>query len=97
MNMQCVNNLLISFQADVRDLPKPVTVQCVQVYVNRFYFGVYQLNTLNLDGEDGIKNYWFNIPPKLLYTNCEYYESRPVLSNYNNDILRHALAFYQNQ
>lgn len=86
-----------SFQADVRDLPQPITVQCVQVHVNRFHFGVYQLNTLNLDGDSGIKNYWFNVPPIHLYTNCEYEESRPKLKNYNNDVLRHTLAFYQNQ
>lgn len=82
-------------QANVRDLPKPITIQCIHVHVNKFYFGVYQLNTLNLDGSDGNKNYWFSIPPMLLYSNCEYRESRPVLMDYNNDVLRHALAFYQ--
>lgn len=87
----------IKFQANVRDLPRPITVQCIQVHVNKFYFGVYQLNTLNLDGKDGIKNVWFSVPPMLLYGNCEYKESRPILSDYNNDVLRHTLAFYQNQ
>lgn len=81
----------------MRDLPAPITLQCVQVHLNRFYFGVYQLNTLNLDGTDGTKNYWFNIPPMQLYEKCEYIESRPMLVNYNNDVLRHTLAFYQNQ
>lgn len=90
-------NISSSFQADVQELPKPITVQCVQVHVNRFYFGVYQLNTLNLQGDSSAKNYWFKVPPMLLYTNCEYEESRPVLRNYNNDVLRHTLAFYQNQ
>ena len=95
----CYNfsNISSSFQADVQELPKPITVQCVQVHVNRFYFGVYQLNTLNLQGDSSTKNYWFKVPPKLLYTKCEYEESRPVLKNYNNDVLRHTLAFYQNQ
>lgn len=81
----------------MRELPKPVTVQCVQVHVNKFYFGVYQLNTLNLEGEDGIKNYWYNIPALELYSNCEYQQSRPILENYNQDVLRHAIAFYKNQ
>lgn len=84
-------------QANVRELPKPVTIQCVQVHVNKFYFGVYQLNTLNLDGRDGEKNYWFELPPMNLYGICEYQLDRPVLRAYNNDVLRHAVAFYQNQ
>lgn len=84
------------YGADVQDLPQPITVQCVQVHINKFYFGVYQLNTLNLQSDNGPKNYWFKAPPMHLYTNCEYQESRPMLQNYNNDVLRHTLAFYQN-
>ncbi|XP_031620304.1 39S ribosomal protein L37, mitochondrial [Contarinia nasturtii] len=85
------------YGAKVEDLPSPITVQCVQVHINQFYFGVYQLNTLNLNADNDKKNYWFKTSPKLLYTNCEYNESRPVLKNYNDDVLRHTLAFYQNQ
>lgn len=32
-----------------------------------------------------------------LYEKCDYVEERPVLVNYSNDVLRHTLAFYQNQ
>lgn len=85
------------FQADVVDLPQPITLNCIQIHNNKFHFGVYQLNTLNLDGIDGIKNYWFNIPSMFLYTNCEYQQSRPMLVNYNNDVLRYVVAFYQSQ
>lgn len=67
------------------------------MHVNKFYFGVYQLNTLNLDGSDGKKNLWFELPAKSLYEICEYQLCRPVLRGYNDDVLRHAVAFYQNE
>lgn len=97
ISIYLIQNDSLSFQADVRELPEPITVQCIQVHINKFYFGVYQLNTLNLSDDSGTKNYWFKIPPILLYKNCDYEESRPVLRKYNNDVLRHTLAFYRNQ
>lgn len=81
----------------MKQLPEPITLQCVQIDGNKFYFGVYQLNTLELDGTDGLKNLWFSVPMKEFYESCDYQEARPHLVNYNGDVLRHAIAFYNNQ
>lgn len=80
----------------MKNLPKPIIVQSVQVSGNVFYFGAFQLNTLDLNGTDGIKNYWFNVPAMNLYTKCDYHIARPRLTEYNPDVLKYALAFYKN-
>lgn len=80
----------------MKDLPSPITVQSVQVNGNKFQFGVFQLNTLNLDGTEGVKNYWFSNPIQDLYDVCAYLEARPKLSGYNPSVLKNALAFYKN-
>lgn len=84
-------------QADVKQLPEPITVQSVQVDGSIFFFGVFQLNTLDLDGTDGLKNVWFSVPQKKLYEHCDYEVARPRLVDYNSDVLRYALGFYKNQ
>lgn len=71
-------------------------MQSVHVNGNIFYFGVFQLNTLDLDGTDGMKNVWYSVPEKKLYTFCDYEVARPRLVDYNPDVLRYALGFYQN-
>lgn len=88
-------NIAFNLQADVKDLPEPITINIISTHVKRFYFAVYQLNTLNLDGNHAINNFWFSLPPIPLYLQCEYQEARPVLQKYVNDVLRHALVFYQ--
>lgn len=80
----------------MKDLPTPVTVQSVQAKGNKFLFGIFQLNTLNLDGDDGVKNFWFSSNILNLYETCDYVEARPTLSGYNETVMKNALAFYQN-
>lgn len=70
-------------------------MQSVQVKGNKFLFGVFQLNTLDLDGEQGTKNFWFSTPSQDLYNLCSYVEARPTLSGFNPGVLKNALAFYQ--
>lgn len=84
-------------QADVKDLPAPITVQIVQVNGSQFYFGAYQLNTLNLEGNTDTVNYWYHTPPLELYSACEYIEARPALREYNPDILKYVYGYYRNQ
>jgi large subunit ribosomal protein L37 len=84
------------YGADVKVLPKPIVVQCVHTNGQTFHFGVFQLNTLDLDGPDGVKNYWFTRPNINLYDECAYKSSRPVLEGYNTDVLRLMNVFYNN-
>lgn len=88
--------LLTFSQDNVAELPEPITVQSVHIKKAKFQFGVFQLNTLNLNGDDGLKNFWFSSPPIDLYETCAYEEARPRLAGYNPDVLKHVLAFYQN-
>jgi large subunit ribosomal protein L37 len=85
------------YGADVKDLPKPIVVQCVQTNGQTFHFGVFQLNTMDLDGVDGTKNYWFTRPNINLYEECGYQVGRPVLEGYNADVMRLMNVFYRSQ
>ncbi|XP_055851735.1 39S ribosomal protein L37, mitochondrial [Episyrphus balteatus] len=80
----------------VEQLPKPIVVQSIQTDGQTFHFGVYQLNTLQLSGLDGIKNYWFHLPNVDLFAECGYKVGRPVLEGYNKDCFRYLKAFYSN-
>lgn len=80
----------------VERLPKPIVVQSIQTDGKTFHFGVFQLNTLQLDGSDGTKNYWFHMPNVDLFSECEYKLGRPVLEGYNKDCFRYLKAFYSN-
>lgn len=80
----------------VEHLPKPIVVQSIQTDGKTFHFGVFQLNTLQLNGNDGTKNYWFHLPNVDLFTECGYKVGRPILDGYNKDCFRYFKAFYSN-
>lgn len=44
------------YGSDVRTLPEPITVQHVTLEQSKFLFAFFQLNTLDLDSDNGIKN-----------------------------------------
>lgn len=56
----------------MKQLPKPIVIQSVLNHENRFYFGCFQLNTLDLndsvgtdqklDSTKSAKNFWFHSP-----------------------------------
>lgn len=81
---------------NVKDLKKPITVQVVQLESQRVQFGIFQLNTLDLDGASGLKNFWFRKPITNLYDECCYNHGRPALTAYNFDVLRLMSVFYGN-
>lgn len=83
------------FGDDVKDLPEPVAVQCIQTDGNWFHFLVFQLNTLNLDGNDGVKNVMWHIPRIQLFNSCAYIRGKPVLEGYNPEVFRRMLGFYK--
>uniref|UniRef100_A0A182JCR3 Large ribosomal subunit protein mL37 n=1 Tax=Anopheles atroparvus TaxID=41427 RepID=A0A182JCR3_ANOAO len=78
---------------DVKALPQPITVQAVQTDSKSFHFSVYQLNTLDLSSSTD-RNMWFRKPALDLYSECGYSVGKPVLENYNKDVLRHFAVFY---
>lgn len=81
---------------NVQELPAPIVVQSVQTDGKTFHFGLFQLNTLNLDGADGPKNYWFQLDNMNLFNECGMRFGRPVLEGYNKDVFRVLSAFYNN-
>lgn len=84
------------FGEDVKELPEPVVVQCIQSDGQNFHFSVYQLNTLDIDGEEGIRNFWWAEPTIKLYEFAGYKEAQPDLAGYNSDVFKRFLAFYRN-
>ncbi|KAK3601148.1 hypothetical protein CHS0354_019142 [Potamilus streckersoni] len=51
---------------DVKILPEPVSIQCIDVNVDSICFIFFQLNTLDLDNLDGVKNFlWYDADTKL--------------------------------
>lgn len=81
---------------NVKELPEPITIQCIYSDGEQFYFSIYQLNTLNIDDKSGIKNYFWSLPKLDLYKKCGYVLGKPVLEGYNPDVFKMMLAFYKN-
>lgn len=73
-----------------------MTLQCVQTDGRWFHFGTLQLNTLDLENSEGIKNLWYQTPKMYLFTSCAYVMGKPTLDGYNSDVIKHLLTFYQN-
>lgn len=84
------------FGSDVKHLPDPITVQCVQFDGKNFDFSVFQLNTLDIDGVDGVRNFWWSSPSLQLYEIAGYENGRPTLEGYNPEVFKRLFAFYKN-
>lgn len=84
------------FGVDVKDLPEPVTLQCVQTDGRLFHFAVLQLNTLDLDGVEGKKNIFWMLPRIPLFSSCMYMKGKPLLEGYNPEVFSRLLAFCSN-
>ena len=85
------------FGLSVKELPKPIVVQCIQSDGQNFHFSVYQLNTLDIDGKEGIKNFWWSESSIKLYEEAVYKNGQPCLEGYNSDVFKRYLAFYKNK
>ncbi|XP_023013475.2 mitochondrial ribosomal protein L37 [Leptinotarsa decemlineata] len=77
---------------DVKNLPKPVTLQSVQTDGRFFHLGVLQLNTLDLEGTR--RNLWYQTPLQYLFDNCGYKVGRPRLEGYNSKVIKQLYGFY---
>ncbi|CAK1550550.1 unnamed protein product [Leptosia nina] len=79
---------------ETKDLPEPVYVNCIQTDGQRFHFGIFELNTLNVEGTEGPKNVWYCKNDLKLYDSSRYLSGIPVLENYNPQIYGYINAFY---
>jgi hypothetical protein len=82
------------YGSEVGDLETPIAIQVVQIDSRRIQFGIFQLNTLNLNSANEKKNFWFRKPEMLLYEDCCYKEGRPSLTSYNFDVFKMMSVFY---
>ncbi len=95
-----------------KELPKPVCVQFVYTDGQHFHFAAYQLNTLKLDGDDGVKNVFWEGEAEDGWTNeygdagehrskmfetCEYDKAIPTLEGYSPKAFNRFLAMYSQQ
>ncbi|CAK1583648.1 unnamed protein product [Parnassius mnemosyne] len=79
---------------EVQDLPEPIYVNCIQTDGQKYHFGVFELNTLNVDGVEGTKNVWYCKNDVKLYDRSCYFNGMPVLENYNPKVFGYINAFY---
>lgn len=84
------------FGDSVQDLPEPVAVQCIETDGEYFHFSIYQLNTLNINGREGLKNYWWSSKRFKLFEQVDYFDGKPLLIGYNTEVFKRMYAFYIN-
>ena len=91
---QCLAQARLKFGNDVSGvLPEPITIHFVNTNGRKFHFSVFQLNTLDLEGET--KNiFWHDPEIKDLYETCAYINAVPTLEGYDHDVFRTLLAMY---
>ena len=84
----------INYGADVKGLlPQPITVHFVNSNGIKFHFSVFQLNTLDLEGD--VKNiFWHQTEMDELYSECSYIMAQPMLEGYNHTVFNKLLAIY---
>lgn len=82
---------------DAKILPEPISVQCVSTNGIQFSFVCFQLNTLDIDSKNGVKNLvWFDcdnelfkkiLPERSMLRNTRY-------EDYDPDVFKKLLAVY---
>lgn len=89
----------------MKRLPEPIVIQSVLSAQNRFHFGIFQLNTLDLndEGADQLTNIWYQSPGIDLYAVEDDAETgsstgeKFKLMSYNENVLRFLVSFYVGQ
>lgn len=81
---------------DVKHLPEPIIVQCIESNGKNFHFSVFQLNTLDINKIEGIRNFWWSSPTLQLYEKACYEVGKPILTGYNPEVVKKLIAFYKN-
>lgn len=91
-----VANARSKYGEDVKELPEPITLQCIHTNAQWFHFSVFQLNSLASPGEDGKKNIYWQTPLLDIYDKCGFDGGVPVFEGYNPEVFKHFLSFYMN-
>lgn len=91
-----VANAKSKYGEDVKELPEPITLQCIHTNSKWFHFSVFQLNSLGSPEEDGKKNIYWQTPLLDIYKKCDFEEGKPVFEGYNPEVFKHFLSFYMN-
>lgn len=76
------------------ELPEPIAVQFVKTNGFRTTFSAFQLNTLDLSNDEGVKNVFWHAPRQDFFTQCEYKDALPTLQGYNPEVFNTLLAMY---
>ncbi|EFX83442.1 hypothetical protein DAPPUDRAFT_301877 [Daphnia pulex] len=82
---------------DVKDLPEPVTINCMQTDSRNFYFACFQLHSLDLDSSKATSNLFWIEDAQPMFTKCDYVDNQPVLEGYNPQVLETLMALYKSQ
>lgn len=82
------------YGADTLTLPEPLAVQCTYSDESTFGFLAYQLNTLDLSSDEGVKNQvWVEGEPHRLFESCDPHQG---MLGHNPNVFQRFLAFYTN-
>lgn len=81
------------FGADIKELPEPISIQCMYMDVKSVNFIAYQLNTLDLHDNEGIKNQVWIDEAADLYSNVSEVD---LIADYNPSIFSKMLALHMN-
>ncbi|KAI9551587.1 hypothetical protein GHT06_021920 [Daphnia sinensis] len=82
---------------DVKELPEQLTINCVQTDSRNFYFGCFQLHSLDLDSSEAAHNLFWVEGPQPMFAKCDYVNNQPVLEGYNPEVLETLMALYKSQ
>ncbi|TRY73787.1 hypothetical protein TCAL_01941 [Tigriopus californicus] len=78
----------------VGELPEPVAVQFVKTNGFRTTFSAFQLNTLDLENDEGVKNVFWHAPRQDFFTQCEYAQALPIFRGYNPEVFKTLIGMY---
>lgn len=80
---------------NVKDLPEPIFVNCIQTDGQVFHFGVFELRTLDMNSStEGTKNIWYTKNDLKLYESSKYFSAMPTLDKYNPKVYGYISAMY---
>ncbi|GIY67205.1 39S ribosomal protein L37, mitochondrial [Caerostris darwini] len=88
-----VKEARMKYGIDIKVLPEPINVQCMYMDIKSFNFLAYQLNTLDLEHNDGIKNQVWVDEPLSLYKQVS---EKDLVTDYNPEVFPKMLALYMN-
>ena len=72
-----------------------MTVHFITTDGRKYHFSVFQLNTLDLNGSDGIKNIFWQEPElEEMFESCGYEKAVPTLRGYNPNVFDKIQTMY---